>query len=235
MADTSTLRPISSRDRAALTPQDDAAVLAQALERFRTASDAEAAERAQQLEALRFRSGDHSVAAMRGAGGEAYPAPTMTVDRQSAFLKQTVNSYRKSPAQYPCAPQIWRARRSKWRTSWRGKSGKLSKRVRSRPGLHRGARPGRRPRARLLPPRHRMGRSAQLRANVAYLPDLLALYRVRRSDEHAIQLASTCNGPSWSNASVVTCSAANTAWSPRLRHNGPARAMMSGLGRRTSR
>ena len=105
MADTSTLRPLSTRDRAALTPQDDAAVLAQALERFRQASDAEAAERAQQLEALRFRSGDHSIAALRGAGGEAYPSPTMTVDRQSAFLKQTVNAYRRAPLSIRVRPK----------------------------------------------------------------------------------------------------------------------------------
>jgi hypothetical protein len=100
-----TLRPLSTRDRAALTPQDDSAVLAQALERFRQASDAEAQERAQQLEALRFRSGDHTVAAMRGAGGEAYPAPTMTVDRQSAFLKQTVNAYRRAPLSIRVRPK----------------------------------------------------------------------------------------------------------------------------------
>lgn len=105
MADTSTLRPLSTRDRAALTPQDDAAVLAQALERFRLASEAEALERAAQLEALRFRAGDHTVAAMRGAGGEPYPAPTMTVDRQSAFLKQTVNAYRRAPLSIRVRPK----------------------------------------------------------------------------------------------------------------------------------
>ena len=60
MADTSTLRPLSARERAANTPENDAGILAQALERFRQASEAEASERAQQLEALRFRSGDHA-------------------------------------------------------------------------------------------------------------------------------------------------------------------------------
>ena len=105
MAETTTLRPLRSRDRAALTPEGDDAILRQALERFRQASEAEDTERAQQLEALRFRSGDHSVAAMRGAGGEAYPAPTMTVDRQSAFLKQTINAYRKSPLSIRVRPK----------------------------------------------------------------------------------------------------------------------------------
>ena len=105
MADTSTLRPLCTRDRAALTPDGDAAILAQALERFRLASEAEAAERAQQLEALRFRSGEHQVAAMRGTGGESYPAPMMTVDRQSAFLKQTVNAYRRAPLSIRVRPK----------------------------------------------------------------------------------------------------------------------------------
>ena len=105
MAESSTLRPLRSRDRAALTPDGDDAILRQALDRFRLASESEALERAQQLEALRFRSGDHSVAAMRGAGGEAYPAPTMTVDRQSAFLKQTVNAYRRAPLSIRVRPK----------------------------------------------------------------------------------------------------------------------------------
>ena len=59
MAETTTLRPLRSRDRAALTPDGDAAILTQALERFRLASEAEALERTQQLEALRFRAGNH--------------------------------------------------------------------------------------------------------------------------------------------------------------------------------
>ena len=100
-----TLRPLRQDARASLNPSSDRNILQQALERFRIASDAEAAERAQQLEALRFRSGDHSVASMRGAGGESYPAPTMTVDRQSAFLKQTINSYRKSPLSIRVRPK----------------------------------------------------------------------------------------------------------------------------------
>ena len=161
MADTSTLRPISTRDRAALTPQDDAAVLAQALERFRQASDAEAQERAQQLEALRFRSGDHSVAAMRGAGGEAYPAPTMTVDRQSAFLKQTVNAYRRAPLSIRVRPKAGGATKQVADVLGGQDPGDRAG-ERSRGGVYRGLGPGRWPGLGLFSTRDRMGRPAQL-------------------------------------------------------------------------
>ena len=50
----------------------------QALDRFRLASEAEALERAQQLEALRFRAGNHQTSALRSPSGEPYPAPAMT-------------------------------------------------------------------------------------------------------------------------------------------------------------
>ena len=105
MAETTTLRPLRSRDRAALTPDGDDAILRQALDRFRQASEAEALERAQQLEALRFRSGAHQTSALRSPSGEPYPAPAMTVDRQSAFLKQTVNAYRRAPLSIRVRPK----------------------------------------------------------------------------------------------------------------------------------
>ena len=105
MAETTTLRPLRSRDRAALTPDGDDAILRQALDRFRLASEAEAVERAQQLEALRFRSGAHQTSALRSPSGEPYPAPAMTVDRQSAFLKQTVNAYRRAPLSIRVRPK----------------------------------------------------------------------------------------------------------------------------------
>ena len=105
MSETSTLRPLRSRDRAALTPDGDADILRQALDRFRLASEAEALERSQQLEALRFRSGAHQTSALRSPSGEPYPAPAMTVDRQSAFLKQTVNAYRRAPLSIRVRPK----------------------------------------------------------------------------------------------------------------------------------
>ena len=108
MSETTTLRPLRSRDRAALTPDGDDAILRQALDRFRLASEAEALERAQQLEALRFRSGAHQTSALRSPSGEPYPAPAMTVDRQSAFLKQTVNAYRRAPLSIRVRPKIRR-------------------------------------------------------------------------------------------------------------------------------
>jgi hypothetical protein len=105
VSETTTLRPLRSRDRAALTPEGDADILRQALDRFRLASESEALERAQQLEALRFRSGAHQTSALRSPSGEPYPAPAMTVDRQSAFLKQTVNAYRRAPLSIRVRPK----------------------------------------------------------------------------------------------------------------------------------
>jgi hypothetical protein len=100
-----TLRHLSRHESAGLDPTSNDELLRVALERFKQTAEYESAERVSQLEALRFRTGDHSVAAMRGAGGEAYPAPTMTVDRQSAFLKQVVNSYRRAPLSIRVRPK----------------------------------------------------------------------------------------------------------------------------------
>lgn len=99
------LRPLSRHESSGIDPTSNDELLRVALERFRQTAAYESAERVSQLEALRFRTGDHSVAAMRGAGGEAYPAPTMTVDRQSAFLKQVINSYRRSPLSIRVRPK----------------------------------------------------------------------------------------------------------------------------------
>jgi hypothetical protein len=100
-----TLRPLNRHESSGLDPTSNDELLRVALERFKQTAEYESAERSHQLEALRFRAGDHSIASMRGAGGEAYPAPTMTVDRQSAFLKQVVNSYRRAPLSIRVRPK----------------------------------------------------------------------------------------------------------------------------------
>ena len=126
--------------------------------------EAEALERAQQLEALRFRSGAHQTSALRSPSGEPYPAPAMTVDRQSAFLKQTVNAYRRAPLSIRVRPKSGGATKQV-ADVLEGKIREIEQESRGRNSLHGGAGSGCRPGSRLFPPGHRMGRSAQLRAD----------------------------------------------------------------------
>ena len=98
MADTSTLQPLSRRERMELSPDTDRDLLDQARERFALAEEAEADERAQQLDALKFRAGDHWPAALRQDNmGEASEQLTMVIDRLNPMIQQTINAYRKSP------------------------------------------------------------------------------------------------------------------------------------------
>lgn len=98
MADTTTLLPLSAADRTALDPRSDRDILEEALARFAQAAAAEHAERAQQLDAVHFHAGDPRAAGwrLRGAPADA-PSPPLHVDRQSAYVYQVVNSYRKNP------------------------------------------------------------------------------------------------------------------------------------------
>ena len=54
MADTATLKPLTSREKLDLSPDSDRDLLEQARERFALAEEAEATERSQQLDALKF-------------------------------------------------------------------------------------------------------------------------------------------------------------------------------------
>ena len=65
MADTATLKPLTSREKLELSPDSDRDLLEQARERFALAEEAEATERSQQLDAFKFRAGDHWPAALR--------------------------------------------------------------------------------------------------------------------------------------------------------------------------
>jgi hypothetical protein len=98
VADTSTLQPLSRQERLSLSPDSDRDLLAQAHERFALAEEAESDERAQQLDALKFRRGDHWPAALRQDNmGEASEQLTMVIDRLNPMIQQTINAYRKSP------------------------------------------------------------------------------------------------------------------------------------------
>jgi hypothetical protein len=99
-----TLPPLTREDRAQIAPRDDSEVLAEALARFKLCQEAESSERTQQLHALKFRAGEH-VAPGTLSNGERYPAPLLTVDRQGQFIRQTVNSYRKSPLSVRVRPK----------------------------------------------------------------------------------------------------------------------------------
>ena len=98
MAETTTLKPLTRRERLELSPDTDRDLLDQARERFALAEEAEASERAQQLDALRFRAGEHWPAALRQDNmGEASDQLTMVIDRLNPMIQQTINAYRKSP------------------------------------------------------------------------------------------------------------------------------------------
>ena len=98
MADTATLKPLTRREKLELSPDTDRELLDQARERFALAEEAEATERSQQLDALKFRAGDHWPAALRQDNmGEASEQLTMVIDRLNPMIQQTINAYRKSP------------------------------------------------------------------------------------------------------------------------------------------
>ena len=98
MADTATLKPLTRREKLELSPDTDRELLEQARERFALAEEAEATERSQQLDALKFRAGDHWPAALRQDNmGEASEQLTMVIDRLNPMIQQTINAYRKSP------------------------------------------------------------------------------------------------------------------------------------------
>jgi hypothetical protein len=81
-----------------LSPESDRELLDQARERFALAEESEADERAQQLDALKFRSGSHWPAALRQDNmGEASEQLTMVIDRLNPMVSQTINAYRKAP------------------------------------------------------------------------------------------------------------------------------------------
>ena len=98
MADTTTLQPLTARERMRLSPEGDRELLEQARERFAWAQEAEADERAQQLDALKFRSGDHWPAVLQHGQDPNQPAPlTMVIDRLNPMIQQVLNAYRRSP------------------------------------------------------------------------------------------------------------------------------------------
>jgi hypothetical protein len=96
MATVTPLAPLTREARTALDPRAEEDVLREALSRFKQAADRESDERRQQSHALRFRSGEHVAPGTIGRG-ESYPAPLLTVDRQSQFIHQCVNAYRAAP------------------------------------------------------------------------------------------------------------------------------------------
>jgi hypothetical protein len=98
MADTTTLQPLTRREKMELSPDTDRELLDQARERFALAEEAESDERNQQLDALKFRAGDHWPAALRQDNmGEASEQLTMVIDRLNPMVSQTINAYRKAP------------------------------------------------------------------------------------------------------------------------------------------
>ena len=98
MADTTTLQPLTSQQRQDLDPRADADLLTQARERFAWAEEHEADERAQHLDALKFRAGDHWPAVLQQGQDPDQPAPlTMVIDRLNPMIQQVLNAYRRSP------------------------------------------------------------------------------------------------------------------------------------------
>lgn len=98
MADTSTLQPLSRQERTSLSPGSDEDLITQARERFAMAEEAEADERAQHLDALKFRAGDHWPAVLQQGQEPGQPAPlTMVIDRLNPMIQQVLNAYRRSP------------------------------------------------------------------------------------------------------------------------------------------
>lgn len=98
MADTSTLQPLSRQQRTSLRPESDDELLTQARERFAWAEEAEKEERANHLDALKFRAGDHWPAVLQQGQEPGQPAPlTMVIDRLNPMIQQVLNAYRRSP------------------------------------------------------------------------------------------------------------------------------------------
>ena len=98
MAETTTLHPLTRQQRQDLDPRADADLIAQARERFAWAEEHEADERAQHLDALKFRSGDHwPVVLQQGQDAGQPPPMTMVIDRLNPMIQQVLNAYRRSP------------------------------------------------------------------------------------------------------------------------------------------
>ena len=99
MGETTTrLDRLTREDRRALDPRSDDDLLQQARERFALAQDAETEERAQQYQALKFRSGQHwSDAQLAQRSQEGQEMPSLVIPRQEAYIAQVLNSYRKNP------------------------------------------------------------------------------------------------------------------------------------------
>ena len=98
MAETTTLQPLTRQQRQDLDPRADADLITQARERFAWAEEHEADERAQHLDALKFRAGDHWPAVLQQGQEPDQPAPlTMVIDRLNPMIQQVLNAYRRSP------------------------------------------------------------------------------------------------------------------------------------------
>lgn len=106
MADTTNLQRLTSQQRRELSPDTDRDLLAQARERFSWAEESEADERAQQLEALKFRAGDHWGSVLRGdAAGAQSERLEMVIDRLNPMIQQVLNAYRRSPLSMRVRPK----------------------------------------------------------------------------------------------------------------------------------
>ena len=89
MADTTTLQPLTARERTRLRPASDEELLTQARERFAWAEEAESEERQQHLDALKFRAGDHWPAVLQQGQDPGQPSPlTMVIDRLNPMIQQ---------------------------------------------------------------------------------------------------------------------------------------------------
>ena len=98
MADTSTLQPLTAREKMRLSPETDRELLEHARERFGWCEEHEGDERRQHLDALKFRSGDHWPAVLQQGQDPDQPSPlTMVIDRLNPMIQQVLNAYRRSP------------------------------------------------------------------------------------------------------------------------------------------
>lgn len=98
VAETATLKPLTRREKLELSPDTDRELLDQARERFALAEEAEATERSQQLDALKFRAGEHWPAALREADINGQGSRLeMVIDRLNPMISQVLNAYRRSP------------------------------------------------------------------------------------------------------------------------------------------
>lgn len=98
MADSTTLPRLTRDERQQRAPQTDEQLLEQARRRFQEAQDAENEERAQQYQALKFRSGQHwSEGQIAQRTQEGQELPCLVINRTESYINQVLNSYRKNP------------------------------------------------------------------------------------------------------------------------------------------